>query len=377
MNKSLFLHWYFELPAKQLDTYIFEQHVNIHLKTLLLAHERTGIPFVLTINGALLNEIHRKYPGIVNEIARLVDRSVCEIGVTTYHDVFAAFLTPEYIAKHLQRDIDLKLQLFGKVCGLYFPTSFAWLTCLPPILKKTGRIDTVLLSAEHNYNAMFDAGSPLQYRFSDNKSFETLDFDSVGYEFNRIHQLGSSAAELNVLFRNDLFQYFLSYGKQGALHRPFDEAALKTSLDYIDEAKGKRRLVVFSEDGDRITHCSYSQYSSFLKNLTRGDVLTCADIRATQGKEKRKIDYIPSSFEHGYYDFWQSHADGIYFQKLIDFCQTHPNRREFEDELMECQSLFVSFWNNFDNKQFYWEKIQALYEKLLESELQSLSTPPV
>lgn len=377
MNKSLFLHWYFELPAQQLDTYIFEQHVNIHLKTLLLAHERSEIPFTLTINGALLNEIDRKYPALIKEMASLVDRSICEIGVSTYHDVFTAFLTPEYIAKHLQRDIDIKLQLFGKVCGLYFPTSFAWLTCLPPILRKTGQIDMVLLSAEHNYNAMFDPGSPLQYKFAQNKSFNTLDFDSLSYDFNRIHRLTAPASELNILFRNDLFQYFLSYGKQGALHRPFDEAALKTSLDYLDESKKLGRLVVFSDDGDRITHCSYSQYSSFLRRLSREDVLTCADIKAAQEDKKRNIEYIPSSFEHGYYDFWQSHADGIYYQKLIDFCQAHPNRHEFEDELLECQSLFAAFWKAFDNKQYYWEKLQALYEKLLDSEHRSLTTPSV
>lgn len=365
--------WYYHLPAVCRDEEV-EDLVDTSLLPLVQAHRATGHKVVLALTGALVDRITAVRPSAIEEVGRLVDEGLCELGGTTYHEVFPPLLPLHYLRLQIKRDLETKGARFGIEPTAFYPPNFTWTSTLPALLAEAG-FGEALLDEDHYVLAT----STQLWRWTVQRGSRlatTLHETMVDRrELHRpyVHPVrGSVAGRLVCYVRDFDLVRRISFGTTGVLHRPLEDDAIKAAAaDVARLVKGGGR-VTLADDGDRINPVSLAGYRRFLELLQPGATVLPSDPGADAAGATELL-YLPSFSIADVRGFWLHDLDALHYARILDEIYRVGVPEELEDALLELQDVFFLFWKTLPRKSYYLDRLLELWRQVCDARLEEAS----
>jgi hypothetical protein len=362
--------WYYHLPAVCGDEEV-EDLVDTSLLPLVQAHRETGRKVVLALTGALVDRVADVRPSAIEAVGRLVEDGLCELGGTTYHEVFPPLLPLRYLRLQIERDLETKRARFAHEPAVFYPPNFTWTSTLPALLVEAG-FDGALLDEDHYVLAT----STQLWRWTVQRGSRlatTLHETMVDRrELHRpyVHPVrGGREGRLTCFVRDFGLVRRISFGTAGVLHRPLEEDAIDAAAaDVVGlvEAGGR---VTLADDGDRINPVSLAGYRRFLEQLPPGTTVLPGD-RGAGSAGATELLYLPSFSIADVRGFWLHDLDALHYARILDEIHRAGVPAELEDALLELQDVFFLFWKTLPRKSYYLDRLLALWCQVCDNRLE-------
>ncbi len=354
------LCWYYHLPSIASDAELSEL-ARESLAPLLAIHAKLGLPLTLAITGSLLERIGRREPRLHRTLAARVEAGGVELAGTFQHEIFPPAVPYRHLLAHLERDREAKAALAGRAPTTFHPPNFTWVALLGRILGASG-FERVLLHQEHF--TLCHATQTWRWDPEPTQALRSVLLDTTldARERRLPHrhpvELGGERRELTVLFRDFELVRRLSFGTEGAIHRPLDGRALDEAIALARARLDEGSPVVLADDGDRVNAISLSAYERFLEGLPASAFGT---VRGLPADASRELAYIPSYSIAPLQAFWLGDLDAVHYLALLGELYALEARGEVEaDELLELEDVFFLFWKVHARKQAYLDRVHAL-----------------
>jgi Glycosyl hydrolase family 57 len=362
--------WYYHLPAVCGDEEVGDL-VDTSLLPVVETHRQTGRKVVLALTGALLARIADVRPSAIDAVGGLVEDGLCELGGTTYHEVFPPLLPLRYLRLQIERDLETKRARFAVEPTVFYPPNFTWTSTLPALLTEAG-YDGALLDEDHYVLAT----STQLWRWTVERGSRlatTLHETMVERrELHRpyVHPVGGNPGGLLRCFVRDFdLVRRISFGTTGALHRPLEEDAIDAAAaEVVRLAEGGGR-VTLADDGDRINPVSLAGYRRFLELLPPGTAVLPSDAGAGSVGATELL-YLPSFSIADVHGFWLHDLDALHYARILDEIHRAGVPEELEDALLELQDVFFLFWKTLPRKSYYLDRLLALWRRVCDDRLE-------
>lgn len=360
--------WYYHLPAVCGDDEVGDL-IDTSLLPLVQAHRETGRKILLALTGALVDRLAALRPSAIESVGGLVEDGLCELGGTTYHEVFPPLLPLRYLHLQIERDLETKRARFGIEPTVFYPPNFTWTSTLPTLLAEAG-FDGALLDEDHYVLAT----STQLWRWTvqrGSRMATTLHETMVDRrELHRpyVHPVRGGLEERLTCFVRDFdLVRRISFGTTGVLHRPLEEdaiAAAAADVAGLVEAGGR---VTLADDGDRINPVSLAGYRRFLELLPPGATVLPGDLGSDLAGATELL-YLPSFSIADVHGFWLHDLDSVHYARVLDEIYRTGVPEELEDVLLELQDVFFLFWKTLPRKSYYLDRLLALWREVCDGE---------
>jgi hypothetical protein len=364
------LAWYYHLPAVCTDEEV-EDLVDTSLLPLVEAHRETGHKVVLALTGALVDRMAEVRPSAIEAVGGLVGDGLCELGGTTYHEVFPPLLPIHYLQLQIERDLETKRARFAAEPGVFYPPNFSWTSTLPTLLAEAG-FAGALLDEDHYVLAT----STQLWRWTVQRGSRlatTLQETMVDRrELHRpyIHPVrGGMEGRLRCHVRDFGLVRQLSFGTAGVLHRPLEEDAIDAAAAAVVALVEGGGRVTLADDGDRINPVSLAGYRRFLELLPPFTTVLPGDLGARSAGETELL-YLPSFSIAEVHDFWLHDLDALHYARILDEIHRAGVPEELEDALLELQDVFFLFWKTLPRKSYYLDRLLDLWRRVCDDRLE-------
>lgn len=357
---GLILGWYYHLPPCVTDAE-FEAFADGSLALLLRAHASSGAPCVLAVTGHALEQLARRRPALLARVRQLIERRVLVPAATTYYEVAPHLIPPSHLAAQIDADLDAKSRLLGASPTVFWPGNFCWSPLLGPILARR-RVGAVLLDEAHlRGQASTQIWKWLRGPAAAPQSW-LADTGCSDEDALRPYRLAPpDDAPLALVFRSAAFHRRLSFGVEGALHRPWDGDALDA---VIRDAAGvlaaePRRTVFCGDDGDRINATSFHPYTRLLD---------------TAGELFRHPDQLADAAPADHLDFLGAYAPPelaapgsagaqAYLALLGEIYRQTDLGRIAVAEVLPLQDVFPLFWTRTSRAAWFYRRGAELLQR--------------
>jgi hypothetical protein len=361
---GLQIAWYYHLPTISSDAEV-EDLVETSLLPLVHVHRITGRKVLLVLSGALIDRVARVRPSALEELRTLVHDGLCELGGTTYHEVFPPLLPLRYMRRQVERDVESKSRCFGMQPTAFYPPNFTWTSTLPSMLSDIGY--TAIILDEDHY--VLSTSTQL-WRWTVQRGSRiatTLHETMVDRrELHRpwVHQTRAGGSRRLVCYVRDFaLVERLSLGTTGVLHRPFNADEIGSAAADVTDLVESGARITLADDGDRINPVSLASYRLFLELLSQRAVVCPGDINE-EAEGATELLYLPSFSIADVREFWLSDLDGMHYAKILDEIYRVGVPDELEDELLELQDVFFLFWKTLPRKRYYLDRLLDLWERV-------------
>lgn len=362
--------WYYHLPAVCGDEEV-EDLVDTSLLPLVQAHRETGRKVVLALTGALVDRVADVRPSAIDAVSGLVKDGLCELGGTTYHEVFPPLLPLRYLRLQIERDLETKRARFAVEPAVFYPPNFTWTSTLPALLAEAG-FDGALVDEDHYVLAT----STQLWRWTVQRGSRlatTLHETMVDRrELHRpyVHPVRDSLDSRLMCFVRDFdLVRRISFGTAGVLHRPLEEDAIDAAAADVVSLVEVGGRVTLADDGDRINPVSLAAYRRFLELLPSGTTVLPEDFGAGSVKATELL-YLPSFSIADVRGFWLHDLDALHYAGILDEIHRAGVPGELEDALLELQDVFFLFWKTLPRKSYYLDRLLALWRQVCDDRIE-------
>jgi hypothetical protein len=364
--------WYYHLPAVSSDAEV-EDLVDTSLLPLVHVHRTTGRKVVLALTGALIDRVAAVRPSALEQVGALVEDGLCELGGTSYHEVFPPLLPLHYMRLQIERDVETKRARFGIEPTAFYPPNFTWTSTLPWLLADAGYSGVVL---DEDHYVLSTSTQLWRWTVERGSRMETTLHETMvdRRELHRayVHPAGDDATRRLTCFVRDFgLVRRISFGTVGVLHRPFDEEAIGAAgADVVQLVEAGGRITL-ADDGDRINPVSLAGYRLFLELLPPGAIVCPRDLnREIAGATE--LLYLPSFSIADVRGFWLHDLDGLHYARILDEIYRAGVPEELESALLELQDVFFLFWKTLPRKRYYLDRLLAMWRRVCDGERSSL-----
>ena len=362
--------WYYHLPAVCTDEEV-EDLVDTSLLPLVQTHRETGRKVLLALTGTLVDRVAGVRPSAIESVGGLVEDGLCELGGTTYHEVFPPLLPLRYLHLQIERDLETKRARFGIEPTVFYPPNFTWTSTLPTLLEEAG-FDAALLDEDHYVLAT----STQLWRWTVQRGSRlatTLHETMVDRrELHRpyVHPVrGGRSGRLMCFVRDFDLVRRISFGTAGVLHRPLEEDAIDAAAAAVIGLVEGGGRVTLADDGDRINPVSLAGYRRFLELLPPGTTVLPGDLGADSAAATELL-YLPSFSIADVRGFWLHDLDALHYARILDEIYRAGVPEELEDTLLELQDVFFLFWKTLPRKTYYLDRLLALWRQVCDDRLE-------
>jgi hypothetical protein len=364
------LAWYYHLPAVCGDGEV-EDLVDTSLLPLVDTHRETGRSVLLALTGAFVDRVAGVRPSALESVGALVEEGLCELGGTTYHEVFPPLLPLRYLRLHIERDLETKRARFGLEPTVFYPPNFTWTSTLPALLAGAG-YEGALLDEDHYVLAT----STQLWRWTVQRGSRlatTLHETMVDRrELHRpyVHPVRGGRERRLVCFVRD-FELVrrISFGTAGVLHRPLEEDAIEAAAAAVVGLVDGGGRVTLADDGDRVNPVSLAGYRRFLELLPPGATVLPGDLGVASGGGTELL-YLPSFSIADVRGFWLHDLDALHYARILDEIYRVGVPEELEDTLLELQDVFFLFWKTLPRKSYYLDRLHDLWRQVCDERLE-------
>jgi Glycosyl hydrolase family 57 len=367
---GLQIAWYYHLPAVCTDEEVGDL-VDTSLLPLVEAHRETGRKVVLALTGALVDRVADVRPSALGSVTGLVEDGLCELGGTTYHEVFPPLLPLRYLHLQIERDLETKRARLGVEPTVFYPPNFTWTATLPVLLAEAG-FESALLDEDHYVLAT----STQLWRWTVQRGsrLATTLHETI-VERRELHRpyvhpvRGGLEGRLVCFVRDFDLVRRISFGTAGVLHRPLEEDAIGAAAGAVAGLVEGGGRVTLADDGDRINPVSLAGYRLFLERLAPGTTVLPGDLGTGSGEETELL-YLPSFSIADVHAFWLHDLDALNYTRILDEIHRAGVPEELEDALLELQDVFFLFWKTIPRKAYYLDRLLDLWRQVCADRLE-------
>jgi hypothetical protein len=360
--------WYYHLPTVCSDDEV-EDLVDTSLLPLVQAHRATGRKVVLALTGTLVDRLAAVRPAALDEVGALVAGGLCELGGTTYHEVFPPLLPLRYLRLQIERDVETKRARLATQPTVFFPPNLTWTSTLPTLLAEAGYVSALL---DEDHYVLATSTQLWRWTVQRGSRLETTLHETMvdRRELHRpyVHPVrGGAAGRLLCSVRDFELVRRISFGTAGVLHRPLEEEAVAAAAAEVARLVEGGGRITLADDGDRINPVSLAGYRRFLELLP--PEATALPGELGPGLEgAAELPYLPSYSIADVRAFWLHDLDGVHYARLLDEVYRAGVPEELEDALLELQDVFFLFWKTIPRKSYYLDRLLALRRQLGDRE---------
>lgn len=360
--------WYYHLPAACVDEEV-EDLVDASLLPLIQAHRATGRKVLLALTGALVDRIAAVRPSANEEVRALVEDGLCELGGTTYHEVFPPLLPLHYLRRQIERDVETKHARFAIEPTAFYPPNLTWTSTLPALIAEAGYGGALL---DEDHYVLATSTQLWRWTVQRGSRLETTLHETMidRRELHRpyVHSVRADVARRLVCFVRDFgLVRRISFGTAGVLHRPLEEEAIDAAAaDVVRLVEGGGRITL-ADDGDRINPVSLAGYRRFLELLPPGATVLPGDLGSDLAGATELL-YLPSFSIADVREFWLHDLDSLHYARVLDEIYRTGVPEELEDVLLELQDVFFLFWKTLPRKSYYLDRLLALWREVCDGE---------
>jgi hypothetical protein len=362
--------WYYHLPAVCGDEEVGDL-VDTSLLPVVETHRQTGRKVVLALTGALVARVADVRPSAIGAVGGLVEDGLCELGGTTYHEVFPPLLPLRYLRLQIERDLEAKRARFAVEPTVFYPPNFTWTSTLPALISEAG-YEGALLDEDHYVLAT----STQLWRWTvERGSRLATTLHETMVERRELHRpyvhpvRGDPGGRLRCFVRDFDLVRRISFGTTGALHRPLEEDAIDAAAAEVVRLVEGGGRVTLADDGDRINPVSLAGYRRFLELLPAGTAVLPSDAGASP-VDATELLYLPSFSIADVHGFWLHDLDALHYARILDEIHHAGVPAELEDALLELQDVFFLFWKTLPRKGYYLDRLLALWRRVCDDRLE-------
>lgn len=351
MRAEFAIAWYFHLPAVASPIEV-RDHAEGSLELLLRHHEETGTPVMVAPTGSFLQLCSAHAPRSLSRLATCVRAGIVTLAATWFYETDPISVSWQSLRFHLESDIQLKTELFGRSPEWFLPGNFIW------------RPGLELLLAEHDL-----AGVVLDsrhYAATTRVREWQWDSDAVGSVAVVDHELPVAQWEtrsprrlrdsgLTIVFRDWDATRALTFGSDGAMHRRDYEPRIAEQIAAADSPT--RSLVVLVDDGDRLTGSTSAAYRHLID--TAGALRPWPDL-LDWPPTSPSLRELPAFTPAGMANFLRHSEDATYYWAAVRELELLSDDGGFTRELLELQDVFYVFWPGAGRRVWYADQIAHL-----------------
>lgn len=357
---NLVLGWYFHLPPCCTEAE-FDTCADGSLALLIAAHERHRAPAVVAITGHLLSQIERRRPALLTPLRGLITGGTLELAATTYYEIAPHLVPPSQFSAQLEADLGIKQRLFGALPSTFWPGNFGWSPMMGRALGRHG-IRTLLLDEPHlRSTTCTQLWKWLRGPEIGPRSY-LVDTGCSEADVTRPYALDQADdTTLTLLFRSTAMHRRFSFGVEGCIHQPWDDAATDSLLASLAQsaAQGRTEALFLGDDGDRINAVSIHQYERVLDACTgRLRLASCAWHVAPADR----IEFLCAHASAGIIER-NDPGNQAYLAVLAEL-DTHVSAGRIEmADTLPLHDVFPLFWTRISRSRWFYDRAQELLDQ--------------
>jgi hypothetical protein len=357
---KLVLGWYFHLPPCHTEAE-FDTCADGSLALLIAAHESHRAPAVVAITGHLLSQIERRRPALLTPLRGLIAGGTLELAATTYYEIAPHLVSPSQFSTQLEADFRIKQRLFGVLPSTFWSGNFGWSPIMGRTLGRHG-IRTLLLDEPHlRSTTRTQLWKWLRGAEISPRSY-LVDTGCSEADVARPYALDqANEATLTLLFRSTAMHHRFSFGVEGCIHQPWDDAATDSLLVSLKQRtdRGGTETLFLGDDGDRINAVSIHQYKRFLKECARQlQLASCTwDVASAD-----RMEFLCAHASSGLIE--PNDLGGRAYLAVLAEIADHVAAGRLEiAETLPLYDVFPLFWTRISRSRWFYDRAQELLDQ--------------